>query len=234
MGEKNHSVLLVDDDQSLRSATAMMLREEGYSCLEASNGLDAISLFRRISPDLIILDVMMPQLDGFETCERIRELDEHVPILFLSVKGDIVDKRTGFKAGADDYLVKPFSMEELTLKVGALLRRSHLGSSREGLNAVRVFAVDDLEVDLHEHEVKIKGRRVDLTPKELRIVITLARRAGETVSKEELIDAVWGEEFRDTAVELPVHIRRIREKIEPDPKIPQYLQTAWGQGYRLG
>jgi two-component system response regulator VicR len=230
-------VLVADDDASSNNAIGFILEQEGYRCRKASDGEEALRLFEELSPDVVILDVMMPLLDGFQVCERIRARDRTTPILFLSVKGDIVDKRIGYGIGADDYLVKPFGGEELRLRIGALLRRASLAltvSACDGACPHDSLAIDELEVNIHTGGVKVRGEKVELTPKESRIMATLAAHPGEVFSKNDLIVAIWGEEYLDASIAISVYIRRIREKIEPDPSDPRYLQTVWRCGYRLG
>ncbi|WP_302962531.1 response regulator transcription factor [uncultured Adlercreutzia sp.] len=227
-------VLVADDDATLRRTTAELLERHGYDCVQARHGEEALSLCLSVKPDLVVLDVMMPKLDGFEVLSRLREVDSVTPVLFLSAKGDIVDKRTGFHLGADDYMVKPFLAEELLLRAEAILRRQEvLSGSREAHQAGSV-TVGELTVDLRHGEVMVGGRKVDLTPKERRIMCVLAEHQGRTFTRDELIEAVWGAEYVSSSISIPVYMRNLREKLEPDPTAPVYLQTVWGQGYRLG
>lgn len=234
----NATILLADDDRSLRGATAQMLSEAGYVCAEASNGSQALEEFTNVKPDLVILDIMMPGLDGFEVCERIRQADSMVPVLFFSAKGDIVDKRIGYKLGADDYLVKPFAEEELLLRVEALLRRAcraqGAASGCAGEKDLGTREIGDLRVDVRHGDVWRRGEKIALSPKERRIMATLAEHPGETFDRNDLIRLVWGEEYLNTSISIPVYMRKLREKIEDDPSDPRYLQTVWGLGYRLG
>ena len=234
MLKRANVILISDDDQSLRRATVCILEEAGYCCIEAENGKEALSKFRSEKPDLVILDVMMPKMDGFEVCERIREIDELVPVLFFSAKGDIVDKRSGFRAGADDYLVKPFSEEELVLRVKALLRRAGVQRGASNPDSVHVIRKGNLEIDLSRGAVQLAGLNVVLTPKEFRILAYLAEHPGEVVGKDELIEAVWGEEYLSSSISIPVYIRRIREKLEDAPSNPKFVHTVWGVGYYFG
>ncbi|WP_197735979.1 response regulator transcription factor [Arabiibacter massiliensis] len=226
-------VLLADDDQSLRTATARLLEEAGFRCLEAVDGADALERYEEERPDLVILDVMMPKVDGFEVCERIRAKDKATPVLMLTAKGDIVDKRVGYRMGADDYLVKPFSGEELALRVGALLRRSR-ELAGERTPARRTVVVGDVEIDVVRGEALVAGEKVELTPKESRILAVLAEHPGEVFDRDDLVRAVWGEEYVGTQISIPVYIRKLREKLEDNPSEPVCIQTVWGMGYRLG
>ena len=230
-------ILIADDDMSASSAMAIALNESGYRTSNAADGEKALSSFRKLRPDLMILDVMMPKLDGFQVCKRIRAVDEETPILFLSAKGDIVDKRIGYEAGADDYLVKPFGGEELVLRVGALLRRART-KSQPAMSPVDLgdgwVASGDLRIDVRTGETTLREKPVDLTPKERRIMAALASHPGEVFSKNDLIQLAWGEEYLGTPVGIAVYIRHLREKIEDDPDNPRHILTVWRCGYRLG
>lgn len=223
-------VLIVDDDESIRSALRLTLTDAGYETYEACDGLASIAVFESMKPDLVILDIMMPRLDGLETCLIIRRSYPQVPVLFLSAKGDISDKKAGFHSGADDYLTKPFSPEELVLRVEALLRRSGLSVPE----ASHAADAGDCHIDLLRREVSVRGQLRILTPKEFKILATLAEVPGKVCTREEITEKAWGIEYRGTDVGVPTHIRHIREKIEDDPANPRYLQTIGRLGYRFG
>jgi two-component system response regulator VicR len=232
-------ILHVDDEKSLCSVLEMILVESGYEFCCAHDGASALKLFEEEAPDLAILDVMVPKIDGFDLCGRIRESNPDVPILMLSAKGDIVDKKTGFRSGADDYVTKPFNEEELLLRIEALLRRRAAASgSGDGQTAhgglMDPVRVGDLLIDPRRCEVAVKGRVVVLTPKEFQILALLAQSPGQVFTREDLIRNLWGDDYAKGSVSIPVYIRRIRQKIEKDPSDPRYLQTAWSFGYRLG
>ena len=234
MSRRDALVLVADDDNSSSSAIEKMLAKDGHRCLRARNGQEALRLFWDERPDLIILDVMMPLLDGFQVCERIREHDRATPVLFLTAKGDIVDKRIGYGIGGDDYLVKPFSGEALGVRVGALLRRAQIAAeAAASAPQSELYHVGDLEVNVRTGNVRLAGKRVELTPKESRIMAVLASHPGEVYSKRDLIEEIWGEEYLDSSIAISVYIRRIRAKLEPDPSEPRYVQTVWHCGYRL-
>lgn len=169
-----------------------------------------------------------------EDCERIRVISPDVPVLMLTAKGDIVDKKIGFHAGADDYMVKPFNDEELLLRVEALLRRRGRGESSAPSAIGQVVTVGDMTIDPRRCEVAVAGKAVALTPKEFQIVATMAESPGKVFTREDLIELVWGRDYDAGAISIPVYIRRIREKVEADPSNPVYVQTVWGFGYRLG
>lgn len=228
-------IMLADDERSLCDALEIILKDAGYEVCIAHDGKEAVKVFQQERPDLAVLDVMMPWLDGFEVCERVREASPDVPVLMLSAKGDIVDKKTGFKSGADDYLVKPFNDEELVLRIEALLRR------RARVDAVQLPArfmqpvrVGDLVVDARRYEVTVSGRVISLTPKEFQILALMAENLGRVFTREDLIEAIWGSEYETGSISIPVYVRRIREKIEEDPSNPRFLQTVYRFGYRLG
>ncbi|AFL98771.1 response regulator with CheY-like receiver domain and winged-helix DNA-binding domain [Desulfitobacterium dehalogenans ATCC 51507] len=224
-------IMLVDDERSIQKAVEYIVRENGYQFCYVDNGLEALAVFTRESPDLLILDVMLPGLDGFAVCEKIRAFSD-VPIIFLSAKGDIVDKGIGFKMGGDDYLVKPFSSMELDFRIKALLRRPHRVDD-EPNNSDEVLKVGDLEIRLNEYEVYAGGEKVDLTSKEFEVLTFFAKHRGQVFTREQLLDRIWGLDFEGDTNTVTVFIRRIREKIEADPAKPQYLLTVWGVGYKF-
>ena len=195
---------------------------------------EACALFQREWPDVVVLDVMMPKVDGFEVCRRIREVDENVPVLFLPARDGIIDKRIGFSFGGDDYLVKPFNEEELVMRIEALVRRSRR-SRRDGEAAAperpERFALGPFTFDEVRHEVLKGGEPVVLTPKEFQLLHHLASHPGAVMGKDELIEELWGEEYLDGAISIAVYVRKIREKIEENPAKPAYLKTVWGVGY---
>ena len=211
------------------------LRRQGRQ-MEAMNDKleEACALFQREWPDVVVLDVMMPKVDGFEVCRRIREVDENVPVLFLSARDGIIDKRIGFSFGGDDYLVKPFNEEELVMLIEALVRRSRR-SRRDGEAAAperpERFALGPFTFDEVRHEVLKGGEPVVLAPKEFQLLHHLASHPGAVMGKDELIEELWGEEYLDGAISIAVYVRKIREKIEENPAKPAYLKTVWGVGY---
>lgn len=224
-------IMLVDDEEGIRVSLGMILSEEGYDICCAENGEEALEKYEREKPDLIVLDVMMAKLNGFDVCRRIRRINGAIPILILSAKGDIVDKSVGFHAGADDYLVKPFSTIELLLRIEALLRRRENAVSQP-INSTS-YSVGDLEVFFNRHEVRLGGKPVDLTPKEYKILAYMASHPGKAFSREQLQEYVWGENYSGELGGIAVFVRRIREKIESDSSKPRYLLTVWGVGYKI-
>lgn len=229
-------VLVADDDRSLRHALVAMLERASYQVVCAEDGECALRLFNEECPDAVILDIMMPKLDGFQVCERIRQHDASTPILVLSAKGDFVDKRLGFSFGVNEYLTKPFSESELLMRlknilvVSQALPRTPLADA----SGSRSLFDGDLLIDLRRCEVRVRGSAVSLTIKEFQILTLLSGQPGKVFSREEIARQVWGLEYDPQTVGVPVHIRHIREKIEDDPSNPRFLQTAWRFGYRLG
>jgi two-component system response regulator VicR len=224
-------IMLADDEQAMRTLVERIIQDIGYEFVAVNDGTSVLEVFEAEKPDLLLLDVMLPGMDGFEVCQELRARGVSTPVIFLSAKGDIVDRRVGFSSGADDYIVKPFSPQELTLRVKANLREQ----AQPALDAnAKSLSYDGLEIDLIRHLVYVDGVNVDLTPKEYKIFSLLAAHPGEAFTKEQLINEVWGKEFVGETTSLAVFIRKIREKIEADPSSPRWLQTVWHVGYRFG
>lgn len=227
-------ILIADDEASLRDALSIILRQAGYEVCLACDGAQAVELFMRERPDLAILDVMMPRLSGIEVCEALRAIDPDVPLLMLSAKGAVDDRRCGLRAGADDYVVKPFDDEELVLRIEALLRRrERVRTSHDPVSKMAPTIIGDLAIDPLRCEVRVGGEPVALTPKEFQILALMADNPGQVFTRDDLIEALWGAEYESSNISIPVYIRRIRMKIEPDPSNPVHLKTVWRFGYRL-
>jgi DNA-binding response OmpR family regulator len=220
-------ILVVDDDRNLRRLVAAYLEREGYEMSEAGDGQAAMREFQRSQPDLVILDVMLPGLDGFEVA-HLMKARRHLPILMLTARGDEADVLAGFDAGADDYLVKPFSAKVLVARVRAILRRG--GLEQEAGDTV---AVGDMVINLKTREVRVDGRPVDLTGTEFDLLRTLAGHPGWVYSREELLEQVWGYTFVGESRLVDVHVANLRKKIGDDPADPRYLRTVRGAGYKL-
>jgi DNA-binding response OmpR family regulator len=224
-----YKLLLVDDEASFLKGLTLSLEHEGYEVHPAYDGNEALAAFNRLAPDLVILDVMLPGLDGFSVCEIIRQRDT-VPILMLTARSEDVDKILGLEKGADDYLTKPFNTRELMARVRALLRRKDWGGNvGEGTR----LSVGELVIDTGKRKVSVKGRAIDLTNKEYEILITLAANRGKTYSRETLLQLVWGYSHLGDLRNVDVHIGRLRAKIEENPACPKYVLTRWGAGYYL-
>ena len=227
-------ILLADDEDNLREAVGIILHRAGYQVCAAADGTQAVERFVRERPDLVILDVMMPWMDGYQACERIRELSPDTPVLMLTAKGDIVDKKIGFRAGADDYMVKPFNDEELLLRIEALLRRREQAAGAAATSPKMIpTTIGNLTIDPLRCEVRVDNEAVALTPKEFQILSLMADNPGRVFTRDDLIEALWGQEYENSNISIPVYIRRIRMKIEPDPSNPVHLKTVWRFGYRL-
>jgi len=222
-------ILVVDDEPRMIRFIRMNLELEGYRVSEALDGLSALEKVRDELPDLVVLDVMMPKLDGFETLERIREIST-VPVIMLTVKAEEEDKIRGLELGADDYVVKPFSPRELSSRIKALLRRAEMPTPL-GKTIIRVD--DHLTIDFQGHEVIVDGKPVKLRPTEYRLLYHLVNNAGWVMSHETLLSKVWGHEYRDESHYLRLYVTYLRQKIEPDPANPRYILTERGVGYRF-
>ncbi len=222
-------ILAVDDEPKMIGIIRMNLELEGYRVSEAHNGLEALKKVREELPDLVLLDVMMPDMDGFETLRRIREFS-NVPVIMLTVKGEEEDKVRGLELGADDYVTKPFSPRELSSRIKALLRRTEMYPV-VGQAVVRVD--DRLTIDLQRREVVVEGERIKLRPTEYRLLYHLVNNAGWVMSHEDLLSKVWGPEYRDDVHYLRLYINYLRQKIEADPSNPRYILTERGVGYRF-
>ena len=224
-------ILIVDDDPPTVKWTSFLLRDEGYEVVTADNGRAALEMVERHSPDLVILDVMMPQIDGLEVCRRIRQTMD-VPIIMLSAKGETVDKVTGLQVGADDYLAKPFEPAELLARVQAVLRRSEAfslvddGKSRVSVGGVRLEPVSN-------RAILEDGREADLTPIEFRLLHVLMRNAGRVLTHDYLLANAWGYDYEGYSNQIAVYVRRLRAKIEEDPANPRLLLTVRGVGYKF-
>ena len=219
-------ILVVDDEDLLVKGIRFNLRGDGYEVISGSNGLEAVSLAQAEQPDLIVLDVMMPEMDGLTACAKIREFS-NVPIILLTAKTEDMDKLMGFEHGADDYLTKPFNILELKARVKALLRRSNIAEKAP----VNQLTIGNISLDLDGRNAYVSGKMVELTAKEFDVVEFLMRNANRVYSREALLDTIWTYEYRSDIRTVDVHIRRLREKLEENPAQPQYIMTKWGVGY---
>jgi two-component system response regulator VicR len=234
---KTQHVLIVEDERTIRDVVRRYLEIEGYSVHEAEDGQQALQLLTSKAMDLIILDVMIPKLDGFALARKLRNPSDYVnmatsgevPIIFLTARKDEQDRLDGFAFGGDDYLTKPFSPRELMARVKAVLRRSVVGV----LGTEDPIQVHRLRLDPRSRTVTIGGQTVSLTAKEFDLLWFLARHPQQVFSRSQLLDNVWGFEFYGDESTVTVHVRRLREKIEPDPTKPTYIQTVWGIGYKF-
>jgi two-component system OmpR family response regulator len=229
-----NKVLLVEDDQTLLEVLKYNLIKEGYAILSATDGVQALDVARGQKPDLIVLDVMLPRLDGFEVC-RILRRETTVPILMLTAKAGETDKVVGLELGADDYMTKPFSMREFIARIKAMLRRTEMLKSEAvaGESAPSVIKAGDLEIDLVKHKISRAGAAIDLSPKEFDLLAFLARNREQVFSRDQLLEKVWGYDYAGDTRTVDVHIRWLRQKIETDPANPEHILTVRGVGYKL-
>ena len=222
-------ILVVDDEPRMRRFMQMNLDLEGYRVIEAGNGLEAVNRVREDLPDLVLLDVMMPEMDGFEALRLIRQTSS-VPVIMLTVKGEEDDRVRGLELGADDYVTKPFSPRELASRIKAVLRRTEMPAPVEQ----SIIKVDDrLQIDFNHRQVIVEGKEIKLRPTEYRLLYHLVNNAGWTLPHETLLAKVWGHEYRDETHYLRLYITYLRQKIEEDPANPKYILTERGLGYRF-
>jgi len=220
-------ILVVDDEKLLVKGIKFNLENEGYDIEAAYDGEEALRLIREVKFDLVILDLMLPKIDGLEVCRRIREF-ANTPIIMLTAKGEDTDKLIGFEYGADDYITKPFNIMELKARIRAILRRAVTGEKKDGSRRITLGSV---EIDTFERNVYVDGGHVSLTAKEFDLLEMLMRNAGRVYSRENLLNIVWGYEYPGDIRTVDVHIRHLREKIEKNPAQPEYILTKWGVGY---
>jgi len=221
-------ILVVDDEPTVVDVVGRYLEREGFAVRTAADGDEALGAFREHRPHLVVLDLMLPRIDGMDVCRRIRETSK-TPIIMLTARGDEMDRIAGLETGADDYLSKPFSPRELVARVKAILRRSYdgaLDSSGEPISS------GDVTLDPRSRTVRVAGRGLDLTSRELDLLQFLMSHPGEVHTREQLLDRVWGEGWYGDPSTVTVHIRRLRTKVERDPDHPEHIRTAWGAGYR--
>ena len=222
-------VLVVEDEESFRDALSFMLRKEGYDVASAESGSQALDAFSATEPDLILLDLMLPGLSGTEVCRIIRQTSS-IPIIMLTAKDSEIDKVVGLEIGADDYVTKPFSSRELVARIRAVLRRGQEGD--EPVPSA-VLQAGPVRMDVERHTVAVNGVVVSLPLKEFDLLAFLLRNAGRVLTREQLIDRVWGSDYVGDTKTLDVHIKRLRSKIEPEPSSPQHILTVRGLGYKL-
>lgn len=232
------TILIVDDEKTIVDMLVYNLQKEGYNTLEANDGEEAVKIALDEKPDLVLLDIMLPKMDGLAVCKRIRQsLD--IPILMISAKDEEIDKILGLELGADDYITKPFSVRELMARVKANLRKAEITSKsvnskeQENKDESNVITVGDLSLDLNKFEVKVRGEIMDLTLREFEVLKYLANQPGQVVTREVLLEKVWGYEYYGDIRTVDVTVRRIREKIERDTSNPKILITKRGVGYYI-
>lgn len=224
------NILVVDDEQKIRELLTLYLNQEGFNVSTALNGKDALRQLAQKNFNLIILDVMMPAIDGWEVCRQIRK-DSNIPIIMLTARGDEIDRVLGLELGADDYIVKPFSPREMVARVRAVLRRSSVKEKQQ--TSDRKLEINNLVIDAAAREVRINHKLLTLTPKEFDLVYFLAQNPGQALTREQLLEQVWGYDFYGDLRTVDTHINRLREKIIKNGHKQQYIATVWGVGYKF-
>ncbi len=224
----NELVLIVDDEKTLVKALTFNLEKEGFRVEPAYDGEEAMDKVFSLKPDIVVLDLMLPEIDGFEVCRQIRKKLE-VPIIMLTARSEDIDKVLGLELGADDYLTKPFNSRELVARIKAVLRRSAAYEQE----AKKQIQIGKLHIDLLQHRVRLDGKDISLTSKEFALLSFLAVNAGNVYSREQLLEQVWGYDYYGDVRTVDVHIRHLREKLEDDPANPNLIITVWGTGYKI-
>ena len=223
-----HKILVVDDEEKLREMVRNYLTNDGFIVIEAADGAEAIELHQKERPDLVVLDWMMPGVNGLDVCKSIRQLG-NTPVIMLTAKTEEVDKLLGLELGADDYMTKPFSLRELVARVKAVLRRTLAGTPARD----EIIKIKEMEVDMEGREVRVKNKKIDLTPTEFKILNVLAGSPGRVYSRLQLLDAAFGYAYEGYERSIDTHVSNLRKKIEPDPANPEYILTVYGTGYRF-
>jgi len=222
------SVLVIEDDKNISDLLQLYLEKEGYAVTTAADGGQGLAKFRAINPDLVLLDLMMPVLDGWTVCKTIRE-ESQTPVIMLTAKGETDDKVAGLKIGADDYITKPFEMKEVLARIEAVLRRSDRTATE---NPVRRLSFDKLTIDMDAFELTVDGRKMDIPPKEMELLFFLASSPNRVYTRNQLLDEVWGFDYFGDSRTVDVHVKRLREKLE-DVSQQWCLKTVWGVGYKF-
>ena len=226
------TILIVDDEQHIIDLARMYLELEGFSIASSTDGAEALKRILGEHPALVVLDLMLPGLDGWEVCRRVRA-ESDVPIIMLTARSDDIDRIVGLELGADDYLTKPFSMRELLARVRAMLRRSRMAQQETDAGTERIVQSGDLEADPLQRRVSLGGRALQLKPKEFDLLVYLMQHRGQVLTRDQLLEKVWGYTFGGDTRTVDVHIRWLREKIEQEPGAPRRLETVRGVGYRF-
>jgi DNA-binding response OmpR family regulator len=221
-------LLIVDDDTNICDMLKLYFENEGYKVKTANDGVEGLSYFKIYEPDLVLLDIMMPKKDGWQVCREIREISPK-PVIMITAKGEVFDKVLGLELGADDFIVKPFETKELSARVKAVLRRCN---SHESKDEFVVVKYDNIEISLEKYELKLKGKSVDIPPKELELLFFLASNCDRVFTRDQLLDKVWGFDYLGDSRTVDVHVKRLREKIEGISD-KWTLRTVWGVGYKF-
>ena len=226
-------VLIAEDDVNLRQGLIDLLEGEGYQVFPAGDGREALNCFRKEAPDLVLLDVMMPELSGYDVCREIRKNDSQTPIIMLTAKGEEIDKVVGLELGADDYVTKPFGLHELRARIAAVLRRSRNHQQVPAVSLPEQFYIGQALIDRKSYQVTLGKQTESLTSREMKLLEIFHGRPNEVLSRNDLLNAAWGVDYFGTTRTLDQHIAQLRKKIEPNPASPQFLLTVHGVGYRF-
>jgi len=232
MNQNLPKVLVVEDEKSFVEALKVGLDREGFDVKVAEDGLMALNLFRTFKPDLILLDVMLPKISGLDVCKEIRT-ESKVPIIMVTAKGEEIDTVVGLEVGADDYVTKPYRLREVVARMRSLLRRSNWSDETEAISEGRVITVSDIQIDIDKYEVKVRNEILDFPLKEFELLLLLLENAGRVLTRDVLIDRVWGFDYVGDTKTLDVHIKRLRSKVEKDPSKPMSIVTVRGVGYKF-
>lgn len=232
MTYSGNSILIVEDNEDLLNLLKINLSDQGYETITARDGVTALDVYHNHQPDLVILDIMIPKMDGIDVCKAIRKENQTVPILMLTAKAEELDKVLGLEVGADDYMTKPFSVRELLARIKAIFRRVDANKSGDE-NHEKILKFDDLAMDTSKRKVTIGSESVELTSKEYDLLFLFFANPGKAYSREELLNTVWGYSYEGYSHTVNSHINRLRSKIEKDPSEPHYIRTVWGVGYRF-
>ena len=232
MNQNLPKVLVVEDEKSFVEALKVGLDREGFDVKVAEDGLMALELFRTFKPDLILLDVMLPKISGLDVCKEIRT-ESKVPIIMVTAKGEEIDTVVGLEVGADDYVTKPYRLREVVARMRSLLRRSNWSDETEAVSEGRVITINDIRIDIDKYEVKVRNEIVDFPLKEFELLLLLLENAGRVLTRDVLIDRVWGFDYVGDTKTLDVHIKRLRSKVEKDPSKPMSIVTVRGVGYKF-
>jgi DNA-binding response OmpR family regulator len=233
MTDTKNKVLIVDDDTNILDVVELYLLREGYRVITAADGITAVKLYTEQKPDVVLLDVMLPQLDGIEVLRKIRSQGQAAPVIMLTAKGQEEDKLLGLESGADDYITKPFSPREVVARVKVALRRQQEATTRVPAASDAVLSMPGLSINKNSRLVEVNGKPVELTAKEFDLLWFLASSPGQVFTREQLLDKVWDYSYFGEMSTVTVHIRRLREKVEVDPMRPLHIKTVWGVGYKF-
>lgn len=224
---KTHAILIVDDEERVLDLLSLYLKKEGYEVVAAHDGEEALNLFGTRTFDLVVLDLMLPKIDGLEVCRRLRQ-QSNVPVIMLTARDDDVDKILGLEMGADDYVTKPFNPREVAARVRAVLRRLVVNVASQ-----KVISFPFLEINLSEYKVMVDNREVSFTPKEIELLWFLASHPGQVFTREQLLENIWGYDYLGDTRTVDTHVKRVRHKLAPQPHYPWEIKTVWGIGYKL-